>query len=104
MSDMPELEFGGVTGASGGSQFSCRACGTTTTLVKDSRPSHVSSCHAIRRRRICEKCGERFTTYELSSEDLARLGVRQPAATLDTLNDVEQALRRLRTLLVGRDA
>jgi transcriptional repressor NrdR len=40
----------------------CPFCGNIDTQVKDSRPAedHVS----IRRRRFCQACGGRFTTYE----------------------------------------
>ena len=40
----------------------CPFCGDTDTQVKDSRPAedHVT----IRRRRFCQACGGRFTTYE----------------------------------------
>jgi transcriptional repressor NrdR len=40
----------------------CPFCGDTETQVKDSRPAedHVT----IRRRRFCQACGGRFTTYE----------------------------------------
>jgi transcriptional repressor NrdR len=37
-------------------------CGHTESRVVDSRPTDEGS--AIRRRRECEKCGRRFTTYE----------------------------------------
>ncbi|MDP1731030.1 MAG: transcriptional regulator NrdR, partial [Devosia sp.] len=37
-------------------------CGNDDTQVKDSRPTEDSS--AIRRRRICNACGGRFTTFE----------------------------------------
>ncbi len=40
----------------------CPFCGTEETQVKDSRPTEDSS--AIRRRRSCPKCEERFTTFE----------------------------------------
>lgn len=40
----------------------CPFCGEDTTKVIDSRPSEDNS--AIRRRRQCESCGKRFTTYE----------------------------------------
>lgn len=39
----------------------CPFCGKDNTKVIDSRPTEDSS---IRRRRQCEKCGKRFTTYE----------------------------------------
>ena len=40
----------------------CPNCGHTKSNVIDSRPTENSS---IRRRRECEKCGKRFTTYEI---------------------------------------
>jgi len=40
----------------------CPFCGHEDTQVKDSRPSEDSS--AIRRRRFCPHCGQRFTTIE----------------------------------------
>lgn len=40
----------------------CPSCGTENTRVIDSRPAEAGS--AIRRRRECESCGHRFTTYE----------------------------------------
>ena len=39
----------------------CPFCGKDNTKVIDSRPTDDS---AIRRRRQCERCGKRFTTYE----------------------------------------
>ncbi len=39
----------------------CPFCGAEDTKVTDSRPSDNN---AIRRRRECEVCGKRFTTYE----------------------------------------
>ena len=38
----------------------CPFCGHDSSRVIDSRPAE----DAIRRRRQCEKCGKRFTTYE----------------------------------------
>ena len=40
----------------------CPFCGEENTKVIDSRPADDNS--SIRRRRKCEKCGKRFTTYE----------------------------------------
>ena len=40
----------------------CPYCGNEDTQVKDSRPTEDAS--AIRRRRICNACGGRFTTFE----------------------------------------
>ena len=40
----------------------CPFCGHEDSQVKDSRPAEDGA--AIRRRRQCEACGERFTTFE----------------------------------------
>ncbi len=40
----------------------CPFCGNEDTQVKDSRPAEDNS--AIRRRRFCQACGSRFTTFE----------------------------------------
>ena len=40
----------------------CPFCGHEDTQVKDSRPSEDGG--AIRRRRFCANCGQRFTTIE----------------------------------------
>ncbi len=40
----------------------CPYCGNTDTRVIDSRPAEDGN--SIRRRRGCDECGRRFTTYE----------------------------------------
>ncbi len=40
----------------------CPFCGEENTKVIDSRPADDNS--SIRRRRVCDTCGKRFTTYE----------------------------------------
>lgn len=40
----------------------CPYCGNTDTRVIDSRPAEDGG--SIRRRRCCDECGKRFTTYE----------------------------------------
>ena len=40
----------------------CPYCGSEDTIVTDSRP--VEESNSIRRRRQCDSCGRRFTTYE----------------------------------------
>ena len=40
----------------------CPYCASEKTQVKDSRPSDEGQ--SIRRRRVCEDCGGRFTTFE----------------------------------------
>ena len=46
----------------------CPYCGAQDTKVIDSRPADDNS--AIRRRRQCEQCGKRFTTYEKVEETI----------------------------------
>ena len=40
----------------------CPFCNQENTRVVDSRP--VEDTNSIRRRRLCDACGRRFTTYE----------------------------------------
>lgn len=40
----------------------CPFCGSENTRVIDSRPA--DNDNSIRRRRLCDECGKRFTTYE----------------------------------------
>lgn len=58
----------------------CRYCGGTDSRVIDSRPSEDGS--AIRRRRECNTCGRRFTTFERIEENpimvVKRDGRREP--------------------------
>src|SRR5699024_5176841 len=44
----------------------CSKCGHKNSRVLDSRP--IENGEAIRRRRECEQCGFRFTTFERSEE------------------------------------
>ena len=46
----------------------CPFCDNLDTKVIDSRPKEDG--HAIRRRRECEVCGKRFTTYEKVEESI----------------------------------
>ena len=46
----------------------CPYCENPDTKVIDSRPTEEG--HAIRRRRGCENCGKRFTTYEKVEETI----------------------------------
>lgn len=45
-----------------GRNMKCPYCGEEDTKVIDSRPADEGN--SIRRRRHCDKCGKRFTTYE----------------------------------------
>lgn len=70
----------------------CPKCLNTETKVVDSRPVEESA--AIRRRRECEKCEFRFSTYEqieiLDLTVLKRSGARQPYSR----EKLERGLRR----------
>ncbi len=46
----------------GGKSVKCPFCNRDNTRVVDSRP--VEDTNSIRRRRMCDACGRRFTTYE----------------------------------------
>ncbi len=46
----------------------CPFCDNSDTKVIDSRPTEDG--HAIRRRRECDNCGKRFTTYEKIEESI----------------------------------
>ena len=46
----------------GGNDMKCPYCSNPDTRVVDSRPAEDGT--SIRRRRSCDSCGKRFTTYE----------------------------------------
>lgn len=52
-------------------KMKCPFCDNVDTRVIDSRPTEEG--HAIRRRRGCDKCGKRFTTYEKIEESIIRI-------------------------------
>ncbi len=61
------------------SSMRCPLCATEDTRVIDSRPAEDGA--AIRRRRECVVCGERFTTFERSAKGavvVKRDGRREP--------------------------
>ena len=74
----------------------CPYCGCENTQVKDSRPTEESA--AIRRRRACEDCGGRFTTFErVQLREIVvvkRSGRREPFDRAKLLHSVEVALRK----------
>ena len=74
----------------------CPYCSGETTQVKDSRPTEENQ--AIRRRRVCEDCGGRFTTFERVQlrEILVtkRSGRRVPFDREKLSRSVEVALRK----------
>ena len=74
----------------------CPYCGNEDTQVKDSRPTEDAS--AIRRRRICNACGGRFTTFErVQLRELVivkRSGRRSPFDRDKLMRSVMIALRK----------
>lgn len=50
----------------------CPKCNFYDTTVKDSRPAHDK--RAIRRRRLCNSCGHRFTSYEVYAREVDESG------------------------------
>ena len=46
----------------GGDKMKCPFCSSENTRVIDSRPADDNN--SIRRRRLCDDCNKRFTTYE----------------------------------------
>jgi transcriptional repressor NrdR len=74
----------------------CPYCNGENTQVKDSRPTEEST--AIRRRRACEDCGGRFTTFErVQLREIfvvKRSGRREAFARTKLLHSVEVALRK----------
>jgi len=71
----------------------CPACGATGIRVIDSRPAESGS--AIRRRRECETCGHRFTTYERLEPQLMvskRSGRLEPFSPLKLASGISAAL------------
>ncbi|HEX6000527.1 MAG TPA: transcriptional regulator NrdR [Hyphomicrobiaceae bacterium] len=74
----------------------CPYCNGENTQVKDSRPTEENA--AIRRRRACEDCGGRFTTFErVQLREIMvvkRSGRREPFDRAKLLHSVEVALRK----------
>ena len=74
----------------------CPYCGNVDTQVKDSRPSEDNS--SIRRRRVCQDCGGRFTTFERVQLRelmvLKRSGRRVPFDRDKLVRSIQVALRK----------
>src|SRR3546814_18667830 len=74
----------------------CPYCGHEDSQVKDSRPTEGGA--AIRRRRQCEDCGARFTTFErIQLREVAVLktgGTREPFDREKLMRSVQIACRK----------
>ena len=51
----------------------CPSCGAERPGVYDSRPGIAFGVPAHRRRRRCESCGHKFTTFEIIATDVASI-------------------------------
>lgn len=74
----------------------CPYCDTEDTRVVDSRPAEER--RAIRRRRECSQCGQRFTTFERSAVVVTVLKRDQSSQPYDT----EKVRRGLESALADR--
>lgn len=74
----------------------CPYCANTDSQVKDSRPTDDGT--AIRRRRVCNDCGGRFTTFErVQLRELTvakKIGKRVPFDRDKLARSVQTALRK----------
>ena len=69
----------------------CPYCQSEDTQVKDSRPAEDGA--AIRRRRQCPECGERFTTLETASLTVTkRSGATEPFSRDKVIAGVRKAI------------
>ena len=76
----------------------CPFCSNEDSQVKDSRPTEDNT--AIRRRRICEQCGSRFTTFErIQLRDLVVIKTNGQKETFDR----DKMFRSLSLALRKRD-
>ena len=77
----------------------CPYCGAKELYVKYSEPKHnglqqIGVTHkVIRRRLMCENCGEKITTYEIEAQDLTKIR--------DTLHKIRKKAR-LSSTVMGR--
>lgn len=74
----------------------CPFCGTDDTKVIDSRLANEGAM--VRRRRECQKCGERFTTFETAELVMPRIvkqsGRREPFDEEKLRNGILRALEK----------
>lgn len=74
----------------------CPFCGSAETQVRDSRPTEDNS--AIRRRRLCVDCSQRFTTFErVQIRELSVVkkdGAREPLDREKLARSMAVALRK----------
>jgi transcriptional repressor NrdR len=80
----------------GGKKMKCPFCESFDTKVVDSRPTEEG--HTIRRRRECERCKKRFTTYEKVEEVplvvIKRNGTREAYNRSKVMNGIIRACEK----------
>ena len=64
----------------------CPVCGHEKSYVTDARPCKMG----MRRRRECENCGNRFTTYEYQAEYMKE---NQYKTSKDILNSMRKTIK-----------
>ena len=72
----------------------CPYCGSENSRVVDSRPAEDNN--AIRRRRQCDECGKRFTTYEkIETEPLSV--IKKDKTRQVSMGQIEAAIDEIET-------
>ena len=84
----------------------CPFCENPDTKVIDSRPTEEG--HAIRRRRGCDKCGKRFTTYEKVEETILMVAKKDSRREVfdrsKVLNGIAKACEKRPVTMTQMDA
>lgn len=84
----------------------CPFCESPDTKVIDSRPTEEG--HAIRRRRGCDKCGKRFTTYEKVEETILMVAKKDSRREVfdrsKVLNGIAKACEKRPVTMTQMDA
>ena len=78
--------------------MACPKCGHTKSGVVDSR----KCADGIRRRRECENCGERWTTYEFPEEDMQV--IKKIGKQMGIKMGMEEAIKHLNGIVEKIDA
>ena len=78
-------------GAERGGRYECPNCGGSHSMVTDSRPSRKG----VRRRRCCQGCHARWTTFE-ASIDIGRITDEYITKLLKNADALEEMARNLR--------
>lgn len=74
--------------------ITCSHCGNAVIKIIDSRPTHLHGEATVRRRRKC-RCGNGITTYELTKEQMERLGAMSKLPVAEVIDLFRDAARRI---------